>query len=356
MPPTSESPTSHRHAVAADQTPPHTHTPAARRSRLLLGLPVDGVQAHAHVEVLRLGHVVRQPQVHCSPHNIVCLGAPLDSAGLLPQELPVPERARIVVQEAAHGDLVVAAQLQEPAQLRLRQAVQLDLQRVQAGPRVRLEPAELHLRLVQSPVDDLIVLIVQHGAFLHLHQLRLDHRRLQVGHAEVEVGQRAQVGVHHVPVGLQVVVLEDVGLVAAGQKGGLDHDLRVVGGQDAAFAGVHNLVGLEAEGRALTDLAQLLALPLHAQSVRAVLQDLQVILLDDGLQTVHVGHVAAHVGHEKEAGARLLDLLLQVVQVQGVVVVDLAKHHLSLGPHHGAWHSDEGEGRHQNLVSWLQAH
>jgi hypothetical protein len=89
-----------------------------------------------------------------------------------------------------------------------------------------------------------------------------------------------------------VTLVEHVG---TGQNDGAGHEFGIVGGQQAAFAGIEMLVGLGRKATRQPETAALAAIPGSPHGVGAILDQNQIVFSDDGSELLHVGQMTAHV-------------------------------------------------------------
>lgn len=129
----------------------------------------------------------------------------------------------------------------------------------------------------------------------------------------------------------------------------------VVGGDDAAFARVEVLGGLEAERTHVAEGAGLASLPFGAVRMGGILDYHEMALLRDGVDPVHVRTQATHVYRDDRLGTRRDGLLNEVrVQVVGVGV-DVHEDRRGVAFQYGGGGGDEGVGRHNHLIAFANA-
>ena len=172
-----------------------------------------------------------------------------------------------------------------------------------------------------------------------------DHA-LDLRHAEVVAD--ATVDVELLALHLQEVELrlDVIAVVAHGAD--LPREVVVVAAHHAALAARREVLGLaEREAADRADRAGLLALVDAAEALRAVLDHVELVLLRDLHDRVHVGHHAVEV-HDGDRG---LDLL----RVQQVVRADVDEDGQSPGLQRAEGRRDERVGRADDLVARADA-
>ena len=152
-----------------------------------------------------------------------------------------------------------------------------------------------------------------------LYELRRQHGRGGLVHAQGEVRDGAVHGlVERLLRGPDDVLLREH-LVGAGVGHGAREEEVVVRDEEAALPRVEHLVGLRGEGGDHAVVPRVLPLPLHAQRVRAVLQQHDPALGARGRDLVHGRELAAHVRDDEKLAVRIrVHLHLQVGHVHDV--------------------------------------
>ena len=180
----------------------------------------------------------------------------------------------------------------------------------------------------------------QHGGghFVHAHGVARDFVLQAVHHLRIEA----------------VVLLPQL-LVGTGVQRSLGGVLVVVGHEDAAFTGAHAFARLGGKATDVTEGTEGTSAPRRAVRVSAVFDEEEVMLLDDLHHRVHVGHVAAHVGHQEDLRAGFGHFAVEVFGVHAPLAVRFDQHGLSTGVVDHAWHGVEGERVGQDLVAGFHA-
>ncbi|MPL71111.1 hypothetical protein SDC9_16881 [bioreactor metagenome] len=266
----------------------------------------------------------------------------------LAEELPVPEGAGIVLAqpEDLHADaarlgLVLQAQCLGIGPV----AREVELQAV-GGAGLGAEGGR-HVKpgaLVQLRGDVIVVRQPVAHAARHLGQLRPDHRGREVLHSGV-VERQLVLPVHEAV--LQPRVLLPVVLVGARHDDRAGGEFWVIGDQHPAFAGIHQLVALEAEAADLADRADLAIAPDGAQAVRGILDHRHALRVGQCHDRVHVRGVAAHVRDQHRRDA-VVELFPEVVEIDAEVLAHLDQNRHAIGMHDRRGHGGEGEGGHQH--------
>ena len=230
----------------------------------------------------------------------------------------------------------------------------MELHRVVEVPRLRVRRRDLDVGVVaddgaqQSMVADVDLvddgqawdLGEQHGGgdFVHAHRIARDLVLQAVHHLRIEA----------------VVLLPEF-FVGTGVQDSFCGTLVVVGHEDTALAGAHPLAGLGGETPDVAEGAERSPAPRRAVRVSAVFDEEEVVLLDDLHHRVHVGHVAAHVGHQEDLRAGFGHFAVEVFGVHAPLAVRFDQHGFSTGVVDHAWHGVEGERVGQDLVAGFHA-
>ena len=152
----------------------------------------------------------------------------------------------------------------------------------------------------------------------------------------------------HIHSGLDViaVVTERTCLPAA---------ILVVGDDHAALAAGGEVLGLcKREAAHVADRADGLAFILAADGLRAVLDNVQVMLAGNGHDAIHVTHNAIQMDNDNALGA-LGDLAFDVIRVDGVALIHVAEDGHRTRLHHRERGRDERVGRHDHLIARADA-
>ena len=219
-------------------------------------------------------------------------------------------------------------------------------------PLGRVDGPELDQRLVRQRVHDdvRVAAAARHVPGVHAVQFGQADGRLHLGHAVVPADHVVDVGQLLLQLEQVEPLLHVVAVVAeaARQPG----QVLVVGGDHAAFAaGGEGLVLAEAAAGDVAQRAGLLALVDAAEGLGVVLDDEQLVLLGEGVDRVHVAHVAVEVHRHDGLGA-LVDQLLGRLDAEAVVVeVHVGEARDGAGLHDGEAGGDEGVAGHDHLVA-----
>ena len=85
----------------------------------------------------------------------------------------------------------------------------------------------------------------------------------------------------------------------------------------------------------------------------AVFNENQIVFFNDLHDGVHVGHVAAHVGHEQHFCPGLRGFLVQIFSVHCPLAVALDENGNGTSVLNDAGYGMEGEGVGENGIAWL---
>ena len=142
------------------------------------------------------------------------------------------------------------------------------------------------------------------------------HAETVVGELLGEVAKVLRAGNGH--------VLGGKALVGTGVNGTASSDVGIVGEEETTLAGVDHLVGLTADTANLAHVTGVLALPLDAEGVSAILEENGIVLLAGLQDGIHITDLAAHVRNQNVITIGVgLELLLQIRDVHNVVVIRL---------------------------------
>ena len=140
------------------------------------------------------------------------------------------------------------------------------------------------------------------------------HAETVVGELLREVAKVLRAGNGH--------VLGGKTLVGTGVNGTAGSDVGIVGEEETTLAGVDHLVGLTADAANLAHVTGVLALPLDAEGVSAILEENGIVLLAGLQDGIHITDLTAHVRNQNVITIGVgLELLLQIRDVHNVVVI-----------------------------------
>ena len=219
----------------------------------------------------------------------------------------------------------------------------------------RIDREVLDERMALEALDERLaeLLALRKVPLVEAGELAEADRALDLRHAEVVAD--AAVDVELLALHLEEVELRAHVIAVVAHRTALPGEVVVVAADHAAFAARREVLGLaEREAADRADRARLLALVLAAEALRAVLNHVEIVLLRNLHDRIHVRDHAVEVDDDDRLRA-LRDALLDLLRVEQVVRADVAEHRERARLQGAERGRDEGVGCADHLVTRADA-